>query len=122
MNPDFLIPFIALCICFSWSACAKGKCEQNYDSVAIYDTPLFTYMQLAIVICIIIGIIIAGVNSGFLVGLAYLGIALGAFFLNQLILAPILIGIFSYQGLGAIIHIICGAISAVWMFLKAGSF
>lgn len=79
-------------------------------------------MQLAIVICIIIGIIIAGINSGFLIGLAYLGIALGAIFLNQLILAHILIAIFSYQGIGAIIHIICGIISAIWMFVMAGSF
>lgn len=122
MNTGFLIPFIALCICFSWSACAKGKSEQNYDYVLFYDTPLFTYMQLTIVICIIIGIIIAGINSGFLIGLAYLGIALGAIFLNQLILAHILIAIFSYQGIGAIIHIICGIISAIWMFVMAGSF
>lgn len=122
MNPDFLIPFIALCICFSWSACAKGKCEQNYDSVLFYDTPLFMILQLVIVACIIIGIIIAGVNAGFLTGLAYLGVAIGVVLLNQLIFAHILIGIFSYQGIGAILPILCGIISAIWMFIKAGSF
>lgn len=122
MNLEFLIPFIILCICFSWSACAKGKSEQNYDYVLFYDTPLFSLLQIAIIISIIIGIIIAGINSGFLIGLAYLGVALGAFFINQLIIAHILIGVFSYQGLGAILPILCGILSAIWMFVKAGTF
>lgn len=122
MNESFLMPFLALCISFSWSACAKGLSDKNFDYIAFYDTPIFVFIQMALLVCIIIGVIIAGVNLGFLIGLAYLGSAIGVIVLNQLVFAHLLLAIFSYEGIGAVVPIISGIISAIWMFCNTGTF
>ena len=122
MNTVFLIPFLCLCVCFAWSASAKASCDMSYDFVEFYNTPLFSFLQFALVICILIGVVIAGVNSGFLMGLAFLGIAIGTVLITMFILAHLLLAIFSNQGIGAILHIVCGIVSAIWMFAQSGSF
>lgn len=122
MNPDFLIPFICLCVCLSWSICAKIQCDHNYDMVMFYESPLFLFIQVALAICIIIGVIIAWVNAGFLIALAYLGIAIGTIVLNMVTLAHLLISIFTYQGIGALLPLLGGVASAIWMFIQAGTF
>lgn len=122
MNPDFLIPFICLCVCLSWSICAKIQCDHKYDMVMFYETPLFLFLQFALAICIIIGVIIAWVNAGFLIALAYLGIAIGTIVINMVTLAHVLISIFTYQGIGALLPLFGGFASAIWMFIQAGSF
>lgn len=122
MNPDFLIPFICLCTCFSWASCAKGLSEKRRDYIPFYDTPVYTFINVLMILCILIGVIIAGVNAGFLVALAYIGLCIAALLVNQIILIHILLAIFSYQGIGALAPCICGIASAVWMFVQSSSF
>lgn len=121
MSLEFLIPFICLCVSFSWSACAKKTCEKNYDYVYLYNTGLWNILQFLLMLSIIAGVIIVWINLGFLMALAYFGIAVGSIIINQIVLAYILIAIFSYQGIGAIAPTICGIASAIWMFIKSGS-
>jgi hypothetical protein len=119
MDIDFLIPFICLCVTFSWASCAKGLCEKNYDSVLFYDTPIWKLSQMGMILSIIIGIIIAGINSGFLIALAYLGIAIGTVIVNQLTLIYLRMWIFGYQGLGAVMPIIAWIASFIWLLCNA---
>lgn len=123
MNVEFLIPFIALLLSFSWISCSKAISERNLDFIPLYDTGFFNMMLGIIVLCVLIGLIISWVNAGFLVFLAYLGITVAVLLVAQYTVTPILISIFGYQGLGgAILPLLCAIASAIWMFCKAGSF
>lgn len=94
----------------------------NYDYIPVYHTPLYTFLQFALAICILVGIIIAGVNLGFLMGLAYFGITIGTVLLSLFIIVRLLIAAFSNQGLGAVLPVLCGIASAIWMFVNMGTF
>ncbi|MDE5810845.1 MAG: hypothetical protein K2H61_00885 [Muribaculaceae bacterium] len=122
MNPEFLIPFICLCISASWMFCVKKAAECAYEDVSLYYTPLWSFIILIFYLSIIIGIVIAGINAGFLIALAYIGVLIVTSFINQLIVAYITISIFGFQGLGAIAPVTAGIVSAIWMFSKSGTF
>ena len=123
MNTEFLIPFIALLVCFGWISSANTQCERNYDYVHFYNTGLFQMVILAIAACVVAGLIISWVNAGFLFFLAYFGIAIATIFISRFTTSPILVSIFGYQGItGIILPILCAIASAIWMFCKAGSF
>ena len=123
MNTEFLIPFIALLLSYSWTICSKALSERNYDDVPFYDTTLFNAILGIIVLCIVAGIIISWVNAGFLIFLAYLGIAVATIFVAQFTISPILISVFGYQGItGTVLPIICAIASAIWMLCQTGSF
>lgn len=121
MNSDFLIPFICLCVCLSWASCAKGLSERRYDSIAFYDTPLCSIITAIFIICILIGVIIAGIKAGFLIALAYIGVFIASVLINQLVIIHIILAIFGYSGIGALAPYICGIASAIWMFSQSGS-
>ena len=117
METEFLTSFICLCISFSWGACAKGLSEKRYDFIPFYDTALYNILQFTLLISIIVGIIIAWINGGFLIALSYVGITIVSNIITQIILIHILIGIFGHSGIGAIAPIACGLISAITMYI-----
>lgn len=122
MNPDFLIPFILLCISLSWLNSAKSASEGEFDSVYFFQTGFFYILMLLLALCILAGIIIAWVNAGFLIALAYFGIAIGSFLVSSATVNIILIAIFGYSGLGAIAPLLASIASAIYMFTKVGTF
>lgn len=120
-NIDFVIPFICLCLSFSWTACTKMACKRNYDDVVILDSPVWSYTQLLTILSIVIAIIIVLVKVGFLASLCYLGIALGCVFIGQFTTSVILVAIFGYQFLGAILPLLSCIGTAIWMFSQISS-
>lgn len=117
MEAEFLTSFICLCISFSWGACAKELCEKRYDFILFYETTLYSILQFTLLISIIVGIIIAWINGGFIIALSYIGITVVTNIISQIILVPILIYIYGYSGIGAIAPIACGLISAITMYI-----
>lgn len=122
MNISFLIPYICLSLCFQWAAVAKVVAKQSYDYIPFYETPLCDIINIVLFICLLIGDIIVWINAGFLIGLAYIGVYLVLTFVNQYVISPILIGLFGYSGIGAILPYIGGVASAIWMFIMSGTF
>lgn len=121
LEPAFLIPFIWLCLSFSWSVCAKTACERNHDFVLFYDSPLWSMVQFLTILSILVAIIIVIVKVSFLSALCYLGIAIGCIFLGQFTTSIILVGIFSYSGLGSVLPLLSCIGTAIWMFIKTGT-
>ena len=121
MNSDFLIPFICLCVCISWGSCVKGLSERRHDYIPFYDTTFCSIITAIFIICIFIGVIIVGINAGFLIALAYIGVFIASFLINQLVIIHIILAIFGYSGIGALAPYICGIASAIWMFSQSGS-
>ena len=102
-------------------ACVKTACERNYDYIEIYDTGLWHFIQLATILCLLIAIIIIIFKVGFLSALCYLGIGIGTIFIGQFTVTLILVSIFGYQYLGAIMPALSAIASAIWMFTQIGS-
>lgn len=118
---SFLIPFICVCLSFSWMACAKAACNRNYDSVAIVDSPIWPFIQTLTIICLMIALVIVIIKAGFLAFLCYLGIALGCILLGQFTVTLILVLIFGYEGLGALFPPISCIGTIIWMFSSVSS-
>ena len=122
MNISFLIPFICLCLCIQWAAVAKLVAKQRCDDIPFYETPLCDIINIVLFVCLLIGDIIVWINAGFLICLAYIGVCVALAFISQFALAPILLSLFGYSGIGAILPYIGGVASAIWMFIMSGTF
>lgn len=116
IDSSYLTALICVIISGGWMIKSKAICAQNYDSVGIYDTPIHTFFVIASLICLFISLIINWANVSFLSTLCYIGITIGVGFLNGLVVSPILIRIFGYSGIGAILPIIASIASIIWMF------
>ena len=117
----FLLPFLSLCISLSWMATAKTVCERKSDFVVIYHTILWQIIQSALMLCVIAAIIIIIFKVSLLAALCYLGIGFGTIFVSQFTVSLILVLIFGYEYIGAILPPLCAIASAVWMFLQINS-
>ena len=116
IDTSYLIALIFVIISGGWMIKSKAVCAQNYDSVGIYDTPVHTFFVAASLICLLISLIINWANVSFLSTLCYVGITIGVGLINGLIVSPLLIKIFGYSGIGAILPIIASIASIIWMF------
>ena len=109
-------------ICFTisggWAMKAKAKCDLNNDFVEIYYTRLYSLLPTAMLVLQIIALIINWINTDFLSSLLYLGIMLGTGVINGYIIAPILVGIFGHEKLGAVLAIIACLASTVFVFVS----
>ncbi|MBO7572523.1 MAG: hypothetical protein J6T48_10285 [Bacteroidales bacterium] len=117
IESKYLIAVICFTICAGWPISAKTICEKNYDYVGIYETRLFAMFPTISIIAFLVSLIINWVNVGFLSSLCYLGISVGVGLVNGFIISPLLVMIFRYEGLGAIIPILANIASIVWLFI-----
>ena len=123
MNSEFLVPFLALLLSISWLLYAKAACESNYESVVFFDTVLFNMITSILLLCAVAGLIISWIAGGFMVFLAYLGIAIAAIYIARFTTSRILVAIFGYAGIGGcILPPLCAIASAVWMFSNISTF
>ena len=102
--------------------CAKAASQRDHEFIPFYYLSIYNILFLLTIVCILVGLIICWINAGFLIFLAYLGIAVGIIFIGQFTIMHILIAIFGYGGIGALMPPLLSIISAIWMFTQVGSF
>lgn len=118
INSSLCIAFVCFTICTGWLIGAKGIYTRNFDFIPLYETLFFKLLPPVMLLVILIALIINWVNYGFLSSLCYLGIISGTGVINGLIITPILVKIFGYDGFGAIIPIIACIAAAVFLFVS----
>lgn len=122
MDISFLTPFLGVFICLVWGSTLKMFSEENCDYVPYYNSGVYYLFQIILGILLIVGLIIVWVNGGFITFLQYLGILLALSILMIVrIVVNILLSIFGYSGIIAIVPALLGIISSIIMFINAGN-
>ena len=86
-----------------------------------YESLLYFLIRIGAALCILSGIIIVIFYSGFVPALIYMGSVIGAFVLTRCLIAPILLEVFTYHDLGAILPSISSLGFAAYMFTQISS-
>lgn len=110
--------FICTTISAGWAIKAKATCEQNYDFVGLYQTWFYNLITPIMLISQLVALIINWVNASFLSSLAYFGIIVGTGFINGYLIAPILVKVFGFEGIGALLPVICCIASLIFLFVS----
>ena len=117
INNDYLIALSISWIVVGWIHQVKAVCNAAFDSVPLYDTPLYAIFTsvpfLAIITSLVINIFIAG----FLSTLCYIGILIVVQLININILFRIYLAIFGYSGIGAVVPMISIIPLIIWVFV-----
>ncbi len=86
-----------------------------------YESFLYFLIRIVSALCILSGIIIVIIYSGFVSSLVYIGSVIGSYVLTRCFIAPILLGVFTYHDLGAILPSISSLGFAAYMFTQISS-
>ena len=87
----------------------------------LYETFLYFLIRIGAALCILSGIIIATIYSGFIAAFIYIGSVVGAYVLTRCLIAPILLAIFTYHNWGAVLPSLSSLAFATWMFTQIGT-
>ena len=118
IEETYLIALLIQVVGCGWAISAKAYCENNRDPVVFFDTMLYgVFTSIIPILALMVSLIINWVNVSFLSTLCYLGIVVGAGFVNGLLVAPTLNRIFGYSGIGALLPFIASIASTVYLFI-----
>lgn len=107
---------IATCIAYGWVLLNVSKAESNYDFIALFNTSLYKWLVISSVVVLGLSLIILAFQISFLTMLLGIIIVVGTHLLNVLIIHPLYIRLFGYEGIGALLPIILSIILSIILF------
>ncbi len=111
MNEYFLLGIILTTITSGWVIGTKAVCQRNYDYVEFYA--LFPILSI---VSSIVALVIYWINNGFQSFMIATVVLIITGKINGILITPVLIKIFGYGRIGAILPIISCIISFVFLF------